>query len=228
MLLGVNATGSSGNSYYIKSDSGKILLLDAGIPIAEIKKGLDYDIANVCGCVITHSHLDHSFSANKIKNFAPVWKPYESDKARQHTHLGCFDIECFDVPHSVPCRAFIIKADDLTILYASDFEYLPYNLQNKNINVMLIEMNYQQSIMKKLELDGHITHTVTGHSSDKTTTEIILQNQKHLQNVVLCHYSKSGNLRRDEALEELKSKVPEYINTQWAIPGEVIQLGCPF
>jgi hypothetical protein len=39
---------------------------------------------------------------------------------------------------------------------------------------------------------------------------------------------KSGNLRRDEALEELKSKVPEYINAQWAIPGEVIQLGCPF
>lgn len=57
MLLGVNATGSTGNSYYIKSDSGKILLLDAGISIAEIKRGINFDVGNVSGCLITHQHL---------------------------------------------------------------------------------------------------------------------------------------------------------------------------
>lgn len=57
MLLGVNATGSSGNSYYIKSNSGKILLLDAGIPIADIKRGINFDVGNVSGCLLTHQHL---------------------------------------------------------------------------------------------------------------------------------------------------------------------------
>jgi glyoxylase-like metal-dependent hydrolase (beta-lactamase superfamily II) len=57
MLLGTIATGSTGNSYYIKSDNGEILLLDAGIPIADIKRGIGYEVGSVVGCLITHKHL---------------------------------------------------------------------------------------------------------------------------------------------------------------------------
>ena len=38
MTLKTIATGSTGNCYILTSDSGKHLILDAGIPIAEIKK----------------------------------------------------------------------------------------------------------------------------------------------------------------------------------------------
>jgi hypothetical protein len=93
---------------------------------------------------------------------------------------------------------------------------------------MLIEMNYQQKIMDELDVDSHISHTVTGHASDVTTTEFLLHNKKYLQNVVLCHYSKSGNLNREQALAELKSKLPEWVICQYAIPGEEVELGCPF
>lgn len=144
------------------------------------------------------------------------------------SRFGCFEVTSFDVPHSVECRGFLIKVDGLNILYVTDAEYIPYDMSSQNINVMLIEMNYQQKIMDDLEVDNHIAHTVSGHLSDKTTTDFILHNKKYLQNVILCHYSKSGNLNRDEALAELKSKLPEYINTQWAVPGETITLGCPF
>lgn len=113
-------------------------------------------------------------------------------------------------------------------MYATDFEFIKYRFDKQQINVMLIEMNYQQKIMDELEIDSHISHTVTGHSSDKTTTEFILNNKKYLQNVILCHYSKSGNMNKDEALAELKSKLPEYIEVQWATPGEEVMLGCPF
>lgn len=228
MILGTIGTGSTGNSYYIKANNGEILLLDAGLPIADIKKGINYEVEKVVGCLVTHSHLDHSLSADKIANFTPVWKPYESEHKKQHTHFGCFDVTCFDVPHSVECRAFLIKVDGLTILYATDFEYIPYNLTKQKINIALVEMNYQQKIMDGLEIDKHIAHTVTGHASDVTTTEFILHNKKHLQNVILCHYSKSGNMNREEALKELKDKLPKYIDVRWAIPGESISLGCPF
>lgn len=57
MLLGTIATGSTGNSYYIKADNGEILLLDAGIPIADIKRGIDFEVGSVVGCVVTHRHL---------------------------------------------------------------------------------------------------------------------------------------------------------------------------
>jgi hypothetical protein len=110
----------------------------------------------------------------------------------------------------------------------TDFEYCKWDMRKKHINVMLVEMNYQQKIMDKLDADSHITHTVTGHASDVTTTEFILSNKKYLQDVILCHYSKSGNMNRGEALGELKEKLPEFINARWAMPGEVVQLGCPF
>jgi Cft2 family RNA processing exonuclease len=229
MTLKTIATGSTGNCYILTSDSGKHLILDAGIPIGEIKKGLDFDIGNVCACIITHVHKDHSLSANKLKTMGiPVWRPYLSDHVRMRIRFDCFKVECFDLPHSVPCRGFIIEADDLKILYASDFEYIKYSFSDYGINVMLIEMNYQQKIMDKLDVDSHIAHTVTGHASDVTTTEFILHNKKYLQNVILCHYSKSGNMNRDEALAELQSKLPEYIDMRWAIPGEEVMLGCTF
>lgn len=229
MTLKTIATGSTGNCYTLTADNGEILLLDAGIPIADIKKGIDFDIEHLVGAIIGHSHLDHSKAVKDLKHMGiPVWQPYLMDKTRLRTHLGCFQIDCFDVPHSVPCRGFIIRADGLTILYASDFEYIGYDMASQKINVALIEMNYQQKIMDKLEVDEHIAHTVTGHSSDVTTTEFLLHNQKYLQNVILCHYSKSGNMNRNEAFAELKGKLNESIQTQWAIPGEVIQLGCPF
>ena len=57
MLLGTIATGSTGNSYYIKSDNGEILLLDAGIPVADIKRGINYEVGSVVGCIVTHRHL---------------------------------------------------------------------------------------------------------------------------------------------------------------------------
>lgn len=56
MKLGIGGTGSLGNAYFLQADNGEILLLDAGLPILAIKKMINYDIANVVGCVITHSH----------------------------------------------------------------------------------------------------------------------------------------------------------------------------
>lgn len=230
MQLKTLATGSTGNCYVLANDNGEHLLLDMGITINEIKKGLDFDIEHLVGGVCTHTHQDHHKAVKDLKNMGiPVWQPYLDEKhKRQRTKIGNFKVECFDVPHSVPCRGFIIEADDLKVLYATDFEYIKYDFKKVGINVMLIEMNYQQKIMDKLDADSHITHTVTGHASDVTTTEFILNNKKYLQDVILCHYSKSGNMSRGEALGELKEKLPEWVNIRWAMPGEIVQLGCPF
>lgn len=56
MKLGCARTGSLGNAYFVQADNEEILLLDAGIPINDIKKMVNYEIDKVVGCVITHSH----------------------------------------------------------------------------------------------------------------------------------------------------------------------------
>ena len=48
----------SGIVLYALSDSeGNILLLDCGIPIKEIKIGINFQVSKIIGCLVTHSHL---------------------------------------------------------------------------------------------------------------------------------------------------------------------------
>lgn len=57
MFLRTIETGSSGNCHALISDAGEILLLDLGVSSNEIKKGIDFNISDVCGAVVTHKHL---------------------------------------------------------------------------------------------------------------------------------------------------------------------------
>ena len=57
MTLKVIGSGSSGNCYTLTSNSGETLILDCGIPIKEIKKGLDWNIRGIRGMIISHAHL---------------------------------------------------------------------------------------------------------------------------------------------------------------------------
>ena len=223
MTLKTIKTGSAGNSYILTSDSGKHLILDAGIPISEIKQGINFDVENTVGCIISHSHKDHLLSADKVANFTPVWKPYLSEHKRQHTHLGEFDIRCFDVPHNgCENRAFIIKADGVTVLYATDYEYIPYDLSNQGINIALVEMNYQSDRINSL--DQHREHTVLGHAEEKTVIELVSTIKKSLRKVILCHMSMSGALDRELAIEHMREIVPQYIGIQYAKAGEEIDI----
>lgn len=224
MLLGVNATGSTGNSYFIKNDNGEILLLDAGISVADIKQGINYDVGSIVACLVTHKHLDHAKSVRDLKRMGiPVWQPYLSEYKRQKTCFGDFKVECFDVPHhDTPCRAFIITIGDETILYCTDFEFVPYDLSKKNITVMLIEMNYQSE--RIADMDSHRQHTVLGHSAAKTTLEFVKHNSKRLHTVLFCHMSKSGSLDRDEIAQIVPDYIPASCRWSWCIEGETYNI----
>ena len=49
MKLKCIATGSTGNCYALTSNSGETLILDCGIPIKGIKKGLNWNVKDVVG-----------------------------------------------------------------------------------------------------------------------------------------------------------------------------------
>lgn len=159
----------------------------------------------------------------------PVWQPYlDSEHKRMKTTLGEFDIECFDVPHNgTPCRAFIIKIEGTTVLYCTDYEYIPYRLDKKQINVMLIEMNYQTD--RIADMDSHRQHTVLGHAEVQTTIGVITNNMKCLRKVILCHMSTSGSLDRDLAMNHIREVVPGYIDVVWAKENTTEDISeCPF
>lgn len=56
MFVRCIGTGSSGNSYALHDNNGKILLLDLGVSVKSIKKAINFRISDVVGCVVSHEH----------------------------------------------------------------------------------------------------------------------------------------------------------------------------
>ena len=77
MLVQCIGTGSSGNVLALYSNSGKILLLDLGLSVKEIKKAINFRTSDIAGAVVTHEHSDHSKSLKDFENMGvKVFKPY--------------------------------------------------------------------------------------------------------------------------------------------------------
>lgn len=220
MILKTLKTGSDGNCYAIKADNGEILLLDAGIPLDEIKKGIGFDVGHLEGCIVSHEHKDHSLSVSKLRKMGvPMLLPYRLEAKRLRTMIGSYIIESFPVPHNgVENRAFIITIDGEKILYATDFEFIPYDLSNQGINVMLIELNYLMEMVS--DDNNHIQHLCRGHAEAKTTLEFVKLNSRKLHTVLFCHMSRSGNLDRRKVENKISDYIPPYIRWHWCVAGE--------
>lgn len=207
MKLKCISTGSSGNCYILTDSSGKSLILDCGVPIMDIKRGLNWNIKDVVGCVVSHIHKDHSKSADTIEKMGiPVWKPYEEENPKMHKY-GSFTIQCFQLPHNGTTNyGFYIKADGQKLLYMTDMEYCPYNFAKQAVNHMLIECNYIADMVDR-DIPNY-EHKILGHCELETCKGIVETNKSDaLQNVILCHTAKE-TCDKDRIIAEIKEIVP--------------------
>ena len=126
MILKTISTGSSGNCYLLVADSGETLILDAGVPVKDIKKGLNWNLRGVAGCIVSHVHKDHSRSAKELRGMGiKAFTPYQSlddieadEKVMLAEAMGCFRVTAFQVPHNGTRNCgFLISADNQKLLY---------------------------------------------------------------------------------------------------------------
>lgn len=230
-------TGSSGNSYALRTDT-ETLLLDAGMPIKEIKKGLNWNIKNVVGCVISHVHQDHCKSKSDLEKMGiPVFAPYvsldwiEADESVVLAEkCGGFRIKAFQVPHNGTRNCgFLIYADGQKILYMTDYEYCPYNFSKQKINHMLIECNYIKDMVDRNI--PNFEHKIRGHAELETVKSFVDVNKSNdLQDVILCHLGCDSS-DKERIINEIKEIVPR-ANVDVAEPSKEWNLRkgdeCPF
>ena len=69
MKLKVLGSGSSGNCYLLQNKD-ETLIIECGLSYKTILKGLNFDLRNVVGCLISHEHKDHSKAVNDVLNNA--------------------------------------------------------------------------------------------------------------------------------------------------------------
>ena len=220
MKLKCIATGSSGNCYTLTSNSGETIILDCGIPIKEIKKGLDWNIRNVVGCIVSHTHSDHSKSVKDLGDMGiPVCKPYEALLMNQFLANSYFTVRTFDLTtvdgrwthtnadgSECPCYGFLITHPEMgRMVYATDTELIKWRF--KGINHILLGVNYDKDLIDN-EDSAKVNHVYRGHMSIDTACDFVkANNSKDLQNVIMCHLSKN-NADKDLFIDKMKSAVP--------------------
>lgn len=242
MYLKCLGSSSAGNCYLLTSSSGETLILDCGIPIKEIKKGLDWNIKDVVGVLCTHKHLDHSLSVYPLKRMGiPVFAPYISEKPMKIGN-GDFRVQAFDLTtidgswthtnaDGTPCPiyGFLINHKEMgRMLYITDCEVVKWRF--KDINHILLGVNYDKDLIDR-DNAGKANHVFRGHLSIDTACDFVKANYSDgLQNVIMCHLS-SENSDSDSFIEKMK-KVAYGANVDVAVAGKSWDLKnpseCPF
>lgn len=224
MFLKVANSGSSGNCYSLTDDEGKVLLLDAGVPLPDVKKLVDWKVGNITGCFITHSHNDHSKSADKLKNMGiKVFEPYKENFSQRFAHDG-YNIFAFPVNHDgVECRAaYIVCPNGHKVLYLTDLSHCKYKFIDQKVNTILIECNYMDDMDEENETKRH--HVYRGHLSLNNCKEFLKINQTEaLKTVILCHMS-VDNADELEMVRQVKEVVGENVRVFAAKRGLVMKL----
>lgn len=223
MNLNVLATGSSGNCYLLRTEKGT-LILDAGIPFLDIKRGLEYDLSKVSGLCVSHEHLDHSKSMSEFKYLCPIFAPYTRSNAKiEKCQMGNFDVSCFDLPHNGTWNnGFLIKADDQKVLYMTDFEYCKYRFKKQKINHMIIECNYQTGYVNR-DLVNY-EHKVRGHCSLDTCIGFIRENMTSALRTVTIIHMGHDTCNPQECVEQIKEIVGTGVSVDYARPGMVVDM----
>lgn len=223
MKLKVLGSGSSGNCYLLEHEN-QTLIIDCGISIKDIKRGLDWDLSKVVGVVASHGHTDHIKSLKDIRNMGiNTLTPFNSEKMWQKTTFGNFHIQSFDVPHNDTKNVgFLITVADQKILYLTDLEYCPYSFAKTKVNHILIECNYADEYLDK-DLPNY-EHKIRGHCSLDTCKEFIKTNNSDaLRSVILIHLGE-GIKEPKQMVEEVKKIVNFDVFVDYARAGREFEL----
>ncbi|MCD7757308.1 MAG: MBL fold metallo-hydrolase [Clostridiales bacterium] len=217
MDIKVLASGSTGNCYRI-SDGSTALLLDAGIPIREIRKGLDFQLHSIEGVLVTHCHKDHSKAVEDLLRagvdiympaqeiaacgFAdhhrlhPLEKQAPDDAGYKPFHIGSFTVLPFQVEHDTPEPVGYLAASSFSgekLLYFTDTYYLRYKFSG--LTHIIGECNYDSDTMWEHIDDGQTPvvaakRLLTSHMNLETFLGFLDANDlSKLRQIYICHMS---------------------------------------
>lgn len=231
MKLKVIGSGSSGNCYLLQNEK-ETLMLECGLPYKTILKGLNFNLNNVVGCLVTHEHKDHSKAINDVvNNSIDVYssngtlktmnvenyraKIIESEKQFK---LSGFTILPFETEHdAAEPLGFLIQHNDFgKLLFITDSYYCQYKFNN--LNHIMIECNYSKSILDENIESGLIHPTLANrllksHFSLDHVKEFLKANDlSQCREIILIHLSDS-NSNASQFKEEIEklTGIPVYI-----------------
>lgn len=220
------ASSSKGNAYIVKNpENGERLLIECGIPYAQLKKLLDHDFSNVVGCLVSHEHKDHALAApSLLRDGIDVYTGYGTAltfkngelatiiESGEQFRIGGFEVLAFEVFHdAAEPLGFLVRCGGETLFFATDTVNL--NVFADEVTIYALECNYDMDILERNE---HIVEKVKertkrSHMEVKRLMRYIGKcDLSKCRNIYLLHLSAACSNERDfvRRVSELCGDVP--------------------
>lgn len=214
MKLSVLGSSSAGNCYLLQSEkTGEVLVLEAGVKPALVKRAISFNVSRIACCCITHEHGDHAkYAADYAEFGAPMimsagtagalrlegYNIYKLAPLSGGT-FGGFAVKPFPVVHDAaePFGYLIGHKECGTVLFATDTCYIKSRFDGLN-NIML-ECNYSKDMLDRNIESGAVSPSVRdrvmrSHMELSTCIDMLLANDlSKVNNIVLLHMSSQNS-----------------------------------
>ncbi|MBQ9179247.1 MAG: MBL fold metallo-hydrolase [Firmicutes bacterium] len=216
------ASGSSGNSYLVRSDETAIII-DAGISGKRIMEGLEYSGTapeEVSAILVTHEHSDHVQSlkvlhkklpeANTYSNFA-TWENIQ-DRIPEGRHvafesgdqftIGDIEVKSFATHHdSSESVCYSMNHDGKQITILTDTGHISEDIYNeiKGADILALEANHDPNVLAMCRYPYYVKRRILGdygHLSNEAAAECIarlVEEDPKRRRVLLAHLSRENN-----------------------------------
>ncbi len=192
------ASGSSGNCYYLGTETYGILI-DAGIGARTVKKNLkniNVSITDIRALLITHDHADHIKSVSSFGEglHIPVYTTPEVHAGINKNHriteklVSCvryinkeepieiedFKITAFEVPHDGTDNVgYCIEIDDKTFCFLTDLGHITETAAKYicKANYLILEANYDEEMLRMGTYPAYLKERITGPNGHLSNTE---------------------------------------------------------
>lgn len=209
------ASSSRGNCYHV-TDGVTPLLLECGISINQILKGLEFGMSALAGCLVTHEHKDHCKAIYDVMKFGVnvyasrgtfeaigriigPWNHRASiAQDKQQFTIGTWAILPFAAEHDAaePLGFLLANAAGDKLLYATDTYYIRYSFQG--LTHLMLEVNHSYEILNRNVSAGVLPvemkkRLIRSHFSLENVKEFLRSNDlRRVREIHLIHLS-DGN-----------------------------------
>lgn len=229
MVINPLASGSKGNCYHV-TDGQTAILLDCGLPMAEINRKLSFSLHTIHGVLLSHEHMDHARGAAKLgARGIPIYTgaqtadqggiPMDYVRAIKHGvtfQLGTWAIMPYLVKHDAgEPLAFHLHstATDERLLYITDAPFSQYRFPG--LTHIMIEANYDLDTLRDNVASGVVhpaakRRIIRTHFSIQTAIQFLKATDlSRVQEIHLIHLSDNNSdaARFQKRVQEATGKV---------------------
>lgn len=208
MKLIILGSSSAGNGYILKGKTSS-LLIEAGVPLREVKMAMKFDISSIRGAVLSHGHIDHAkYAFEYAKAGINVYSSLDtlditgminSHRAKVITEgrkykIGEFTVLPFGLIHDIKNYGYLISHPEMGLTcFLTDTCYSPFIFPG--LNNIIIEANYSDNVLESRIEAGYL-HPVLAerirrsHMAESTMIEFLKANDTTcVNNIVIIHLS---------------------------------------